>query len=893
MLRITQNSNAAGAKSYYSTSDYYSEGQELAGLWRGKGAEQLGLSGAVRADEWDALCDNKDPVSGETLTVRQRPGRRIGYDFNFHVPKSVSVLYALTGDQRILEAFRESVNQTMNEIESEAKTRVRSGGRNEDRVTGNLAWGEFVHFTARPVDGVPDPHLHAHAFVFNTTWDETEQRWKAGQFADLKRDAPYFEAVFHSNLSHRLAEAGLPIQRTRKGWEIEGIAKSALTKFSRRTSLIEETAKVKGLDRPEDKGDLGARTRERKQTELSMDELRQEWRSRLTSAELDSIEGLQFRSHENRTDDGQRDAERAVELALQHCFERSAVVPERTAQTEALKRAYGTASPDKVLVSFAARPLLTADRGTRRFITAPEILAEEDRMLAFARNGRGTQPQLGSPGHELNRKWLNKDQRAAVEHVLNSSDRVMLIRGAAGTGKTTMMQEAVEGIEAGGKKVFTFAPSADASRGVLREEGFGDADTVARLLIDPQMQERVRGQVVWIDEAGLIGSRTMGHVFDAADQLDARVVLSGDTRQHGSVERGAALRLLETEAGLKPAEIRDIQRQQDEYKQVVQALSDGRVEDGFHHLDQMGWIREVAPGERYKQLAADYIEAIKAGKSALVVSPTHLEGEWITSEIREGLERAGELEGAERKFEVLEPAYLTEAQRRDAVNYLPGDVLVYHQNAPGVRRGSRLTFGVDPVDLSHAPRFQVFHRRAMQIRPGETIRISRNGKTTDGRHDLNNGALFTVKGFTKQGDIELASTITASGKRRRVKGWTIARDYGHIDFGYVGTSHSSQGKTVDRIFIGESAASFPAASREQFYVSVSRGREQAVIYTDDKESLLEAVRESDDRPTATEFMSLRHRRTRAAVLTPAFEQAGPGKARGAPTLERKELEHER
>ena len=101
MLRIVQNSTAAGAKSYYSTADYYTEGQELVGVWRGAGAARLGLSGNVDRRDWDALCDNQDPRTGETLTARQKSNRRIGYDFTFHVPKSVSVYYGLTRDEQI------------------------------------------------------------------------------------------------------------------------------------------------------------------------------------------------------------------------------------------------------------------------------------------------------------------------------------------------------------------------------------------------------------------------------------------------------------------------------------------------------------------------------------------------------------------------------------------------------------------------------------------------------------------------------------------------------------------------------------------------------------------------------------------------------------------------
>ncbi len=56
MLRITQNMHVNGAKSYYSTADYYSEGQELTGRWRGAAARRLGLEGDVKQPDWDRAC---------------------------------------------------------------------------------------------------------------------------------------------------------------------------------------------------------------------------------------------------------------------------------------------------------------------------------------------------------------------------------------------------------------------------------------------------------------------------------------------------------------------------------------------------------------------------------------------------------------------------------------------------------------------------------------------------------------------------------------------------------------------------------------------------------------------------------------------------------------------
>ncbi|HEY4311656.1 MAG TPA: MobF family relaxase [Pirellulales bacterium] len=853
MLRIIQNASPGGAKSYYSTSDYYTEGQELIGQWRGKGADRLGLSGDIDKADWEALCDNVHPGTGWPLTVRHKDQRRVGYDFNFHVPKSLSLLYGLTRDERILNAFRDAVDRTMHDMEAEMQTRVRSDGRNADRTTGNMVWGEFVHFTSRPVNGEPDPHLHAHCFVFNSTFDSVEDRWKAGQFAGLKRDAPYFEAVFHSRMARNLAELGVPVERTRTGWEVAGISKETIDKFSRRTAAIEQEAKERGIHDPREKDGLGAKTRERKQKTLSMEELRDLWAARLTADEQSSVDRATRQVGGQAIGEDVVITREAMDRATQHCFERQSVLPERKLLGEAMKRSIGKASMDSVLKELHSRGLMTAERDGRRLVTTPAVLAEEGRMIAFGREGRGTCRHLGGRGdHRFRNTDLNDGQRRAVLHVLNSPDRVILVRGAAGVGKTWMMKETAQAIEENGKRVFAFAPSADASRGVLRKEGFNKAETVARLLVDKKLQEQVRRNVLWVDEAGLLGTKTMSDVFDLARRLDARVVLSGDRRQHGSVERGAALRLLETEAGLVSSEIKEIQRQKGEYKQAVRALSEGRVEDGFRQLDQLGWVREVQESERYKVLAADYVKTVTAGKTALVVSPTHREGDRITREIRSALKQAAKIGSREWTIMTLEGMDMTEADRADRINYRPGHVLEFYQNAKGYRKGQRVAVGDAALPLDQSARFRAYRAGTLAVAPGDVLRVTKNGRTAGGRQRLNNGDLIRVRGFTPDGDI-----ITENGQ-------TIAKDWGHLAHGYVVTSHASQGKTVDRVLVGQSSESFPASSQEQFYVSSSRGREGITVYTDDKAALLEAISRTDDRLSATEFVSTQEHRARIA-----------------------------
>jgi conjugative relaxase-like TrwC/TraI family protein len=846
MIRITQQNSSAGAKRYYATADYYTEGQELVGSWGGKGASRLGLSGTVDRFSFDRLCDNLNPQTGEPLTVRTRSERTVGYDFTFSVPKSVSLLYALSGDQDVLGAFREAVDETMREMEAEMKTRVRKAGADKNRTTGNMTWAEFIHTTSRPVDGLPDPQLHAHVFVFNTTWDQEEERWKAGQFRELKRDAPYFQAAFRVRLANKLQDLGFGVTRKRDDFEISGIASDVLKRYSRRTAVIERMAEEKGITDPDRKAELGAETREKKESSLGWESLRKEWDSRLSDAERKQLASVHRRE---RTFERPLHGEaQAVDHALAHSFVREAVLPERKLVTEALKRGLGAVTVEDVTSTMQARPLIRNEVDGRAMATTKEMLALESKLIEFARDGRGRSRPLGDADRPISRDWFNEGQKAAVRHVLTSRDRVMIIRGVAGTGKTTLEQEIGEALAEAGKPVVALAQSVKASREVLRQEaGFAMADTVARFFKDSAMQEAARNGVILVDEASQLGTQDMLKVFETADAVGARVILVGDRRQHRSVTAGEPLKLLEERAGLRVAEVTEILRQSGDYKKAAKALSEGRVGDAFEELDHLSWIKEVPDAERYEAMAVAYLSAVSETgrdgkpKTALVVSPTHAEGDRITGAIREGLKGQGKLVG-ERMVRTWIPAHLTESQKMDATEFDPGNLIEFHQNAPGFKKGSRVLIAdgtVPPVDLAN--RFEVFRPVELPLAVGDRIRVTAGGKTKDG-HRLSNGSLFNVQGFTRRGDIVVDH------------GWIIDRDFGHLTHGYVVTSHASQGVTVDKVFVGISSESFPATGQRTAYVALTRGKEQVQVFTDDKNDLLKAMSREDDPMSATNLV---------------------------------------
>jgi len=867
MLRITHSKNADGAAKYFDEglqrADYFAAEEQSIGVWGGAIAERLGLSGVVQKEDFIALCHNQKP-DGSKLNPRHSDDRKVGYDFTFSVPKSVSVAYALTGDETIKQAFEESVEATMQEIERNMRTQSGQGKEKTHIPTGEMIWASFTHRTSRPVDGIPDPHLHRHCFALNTTWNESAGRFQAGEFGSIKQTASYYETAFDARMAVKMRDLGYQVERRGLSWEVHGIEDGILEKFSRRTALIEERAKEEkaktGFVSDKQKDKLGALTRAKKLAGESWEKLCQTWRSWLSGDEARKIE--QAKAKEGAVQKkNEVTVDEAIQHAQQHLFERKSVVKEYQLKAEALKRGYGDILPEQVDAAMKETRFYQREMNGQNYLTTEEAVREEHKMLAYVRGGRGKALPI-NPDYQPKAENLNEEQRAAVRHALNDTNTVTLISGGAGTGKTTLMKEVRDGIEETGVKFIGFAPSAAASRGVMREEGFEKADTLAQLLTNPKLQQETKNSVIWVDEAGLIGNKDMNQLFEIAKQQNARLLLTGDVKQHSAVAAGDALRIIEKEGGISVARLHQIQRQRGNefYKNAVRLAADGRGDAALHQLDRIGNVVEIGNGkERLDKLVTDYVASVKEGKSTLIVSPTHIEGQDVTPTLRDRLKEAGQIGQNEQSFLQLRNCNWTQENKADPWHYRQhGEKLAleFHQNADGHQKGERWAVqGEAPqplhlvarrddgregqVNLGHAERFTVYRQDKVLLGKGDKIRITKGGKTRENSR-LNNGDVFTVSGFTKEGHIKLHT------------GKTLDKDFGHISYGYVTTSHSSQGKTVDRVFIAQSGQSTPAASQEQFYVSISRGREQAKIYTDDKRELEKSVMASGQRMTARE-----------------------------------------
>lgn len=205
---------------------------------------------------------------------------------------------------------------------------------------------------------------------------------------------------------------------------------------------------------------------------------------------------------------------------------------------------------------------------------------------------------------------------------------------------------------------------------------------------------------------------------------------------------------------------------------------------------------EIKDEERFRQLAADYARETDAGRSVLVVSPTHKEKDAATAAIRDVLRHDGRLGESVHHMTILRDLRWTEAERSDPQRYQGGEVVKFVQNATGIQRGERRLLSAKQdattLPLDTPDRFKVYRTELLELRTGDLVRITENGETLEG-HRLDTGSIYRVRNFDAGGNLVLDDN-----------GWIIPKAFGHLDHGYCSTSVSSQGATVDTVLLAMS-----------------------------------------------------------------------------------------
>jgi conjugative relaxase-like TrwC/TraI family protein len=887
MLTISKPLSAGQARAYHAEEfgnareNYYTEGERIAGEWHGRLAEEWGLRGEVREENFQRLSEGQHPATGEQL-VRYQAAReyvneqgekiktmehRAGWDATFSAPKSVSLTALVGGDERVREAHRASVGVALDELEKYVQARL--GGNLPAETTGKWAAAKFEHDSARPVDGYAAPQLHTHVVFFNLT-ETANGETRALQPQELYRTQQYATAVYRSELASRLKELGYEIERGESGQpEIKGYSKEYLEASSPRRQQIEEHL-AKENQRGAGAAQIAAHQTREGKLELSHEEMRE--RHREMAVQFGDqpervVEAARERGEQLKEEPSEKAIGQAVHYSREKNLEREAVSDERALLRDALKRSMGEATFGEVKAEFEKRVeagefIETSNRAPGRAFTTGEMIGYERDTINAMREGQKQHAPIASfetrREIEKDHPHLSESQRQAVEQILASRDQVTAMEGIAGAGKTTSLAAIREAAERDGYKVEGFAPTSRAAQ-KLGEAGI-ESSTLQRHLTRSEEPHDGGKRLYVLDESSLASTKQMNQFLHRLREND-RVLLVGDTRQHEAVEAGRPYQQLQ-EAGIETARLHEIVRQKDPaLKEVVEQLARGSVRDAMDKLDAQGRVHEIVDrDERLAEIAREYA---KKPEGTLVVSPDNQSRKEINEAIHRTMQSTGQVDAREQKYRVLVARQeITGADRQWAGQYEAGDVVRYtrgskahgigageyariervseKENQVTVKRENGERVSYDPRRL-HGVTLYRETERAFSER--DRVQFT----APDRERHIANRELGTIEKMDASGNLQV----------RLDSGRSVAfnvKENPHLDHGYAVTSHSSQGQTADRVLVhvDTEQAGEKLVNRRLAYVAVSRGRYDAQIYTNDKGHLTEQLSREVSQRTATE-----------------------------------------
>lgn len=648
-------SDAAGMADYLETTageaasrreDYYAADGD-AGHWHGAVAERLGLSGELKKGQLLAMFQGYHPETGEALVKNAGAKHKAGWDLTFSVPKSLSAVWAVaTPEERkkIEDIVRKNAERSLDFLAERAFTSRDRSSKAAPYKPGLLV-AMYRHGTSRE----QEPQLHLHCEVANLGMRED------GSFCSLDFDTRWKMAAgahFRAGLADDVArELGLGIERDADSFRIVGVPDELCTAWSTRAKQIREAMKEAGYTSAKAAAVAALATRQAK-ADVSAAQLFESWAVEAATHgfSADVIEQLRAEEAERRAQpsaeqDPESDplssknllaglTENESVFTVHKIYQAVAVAAQGRLDQAGIERRVNELLKEQDLLTLKARPVEDPDNpekkidkrnpranekkySTREHWILENALAERGLRLAGDKSMTLTTDKADAAIAQFEAAkgfQLADEQRAALRYIVAETGQMALVRGAAGAGKTTMLEAAKIAWEGEGFRVRGGALAGKAAAG-LQSAGI-ESDTIARLLMAEQRLEKTaewlekmqtsynemrskvdripedkrtdkllaweakstemldkaradhetakaglirKGDVLVIDEAGMVGSRDMAALAKKCDEAGAKLVLVGDEKQLQAIAAGGAFKMLAGRQGF--AEIVDNRRQ--------------------------------------------------------------------------------------------------------------------------------------------------------------------------------------------------------------------------------------------------------------------------------------------------------------------------------------------
>ena len=943
MHSISSVRSAGGAATYFAKDDYYTgEGTAEFSAWGGKGADMLGLAGEVGKQPFQELLQGQLP---DGSLVNQVEGRRMGLDLTFSMPKSASVLALVGGDSRLLEEHRQAVRETMQWVEkTHAEVRSYERSRNGEPVrSGNLVWAMFEHDTSRKLD--PQSHIHVvvaaisqaangdwRALFNGAIWSAnatigsvyhaqfrekvealgygTELSGKHGQFeiSDVPREVSRAFSQRREEILERVAALGIA---TPQGQDAVVLGtRDNKTNVEDKGALYQawqERAAALGFDAKAMVEQAAARAR----PDVSLSQPVQD--PAVAEGIIERIRttvGLWLHAADPLTTNGLRRltlspveirSEMAVASAIRILGQREAAFGLQEITKTALD--LGLANVTILRAENRVRQLLKLGQlipgkserldGVVTQVTTPEHLQQERQLLAAIDVGREQGHALFDP-HESSHKLasvepallqnpapLTDEQMRAATLVLSSPDRMVLVQGVAGAGKSTMIDRMARVAESEGREVLGLA-FANKMVNQLRDDAGIKAQTVSSF-INAHLANALRGQgpgfeasraalagkLLLLDEASLVANEAMVHLTTIANAFAVeKLVMVGDRHQLLPIDAGKAFVLLQSHAPSIAHMPTSLRQRSEAMKEVANLTRRGEVGKAMEVLRKQEALHE------HKD---DYLE--RSAEAWLALSPEQRERTDIYTSgrlsratlnrlVQDGLRAEGQLTGPTINLQVTATVHATREELRYHQTYRTGQILTVtrHNAVSGLARGTYAVVGhgkgdkvrlrqengkivtfkpgtIDPHDRREL--IQLAARESVSLQAGDRIRWTASDKER-GIFNSDGARVLAVSDAGVEVELADKSTLLLAPGDRMLE---------RLGLGYAINMHQAQGMTQDFAIGAMHSSEKHLSNARLFHVMATRVREGFELFTNDVAALTGGIaRNAGDKASALEVI---------------------------------------
>ncbi len=867
-----------------------------------EGWEKLTNGRQVEMDEktYKALKEGKDPLTQEQLVQAGVNGeRRPGWNLTFSPHKSFTVLSHSSPEHAkiINDIHNKAVSDVMRYFEGHlAQVRQCSQGVVEPVKTGNILAMRVDHSVNR--DG--DIQKHTHVVIFNQSYNEQSGKWQA-----LHSDAFHSDIltkIYNNQLAHYAKEHGLPVEwvksdsgRTEYA-AIAGIPDKAIEITSERAKQIDEyvqnhrdelKAKYPNAGEGELKQIAAIETRQAKQV-MTHDEIQQRFENKLAEAGLakehvvDSVYIAKADyDHSNAMNEYEvvRTATNSLadyQSAFSHqdIMRASAEIAKGDVSINDIQRAIELEMKDEVIKLSDSHIIEDRSRNYADSIfTTKEVLKAERHAVKAIREGidgvnviidKAEAVKAINEYEERQRQGntdfkLTESQRNAVEFFLTNTDKFNAVQGYAGTGKTTVMKAIREISEQHGYRLLGISET-NVAVNEMKAAGIENAMTVAKFLQSSKAQNELNSKTIILsDESSFIGAKNFDKIINIAEKTGARASFWGDKDQLPAVSAGSPFSYAVENKVINYAELKDIVRQIPErYKEAVKDTINKDIDKAFSKFE----IHEVSKDDLITKTADIYMKA-DGYTNSIVSTQTNKDRDAINTEIRNKLIEQGKVDSNSEKVSIYASKNLTGSERFNVSNYGIGDKIIVNESRAGVKVGAELTItkidtanhiitatGKDrkgnevekKIDIRrHGDKFNVYEQKQIDLAKGDKVIFNQTDKETG----IANSDIAYIKSIAKDESGNIKNiTFNYQGK-------DVISNTRHFEHGYAQTVYKSQGKTSQDVIYH--APTSTQKSYQEFYVSMTRGRQEAKIVTDDKERLKEQVSKVYEKETTYKY----------------------------------------